>query len=186
MVVSMYLLVWEKSMANRCILIFPQFKNVSVIDKIRSKYDPNYMNVLPHITLVFPFESDISKSQLLTHVNNTLQQTKCFCLKLGNLVKKSSRGYYLMLRVTEGSDKVKELHEKLYEGILAPFKPEWPDGYMPHMTIGQFINKAELDTAYDRLLGIDEQFSARICRVSVEIIGSNSESIIEFELPLID
>lgn len=173
-------------MTNRCILIFPQFENVSVIDKIRKKYDPNYNNVFPHITLVFPFESDISKEQLLSHVKIKLQQTKCFCLKLGNLVKKNSRGYYLMLEVTEGSDKVKELHQKLYEGILAPFKPKWQDGFMPHMTIGQFEDEAELYAAYDSLSGIDEQFSARICSVSVEVIGSKSESIIEFELPLLD
>lgn len=173
-------------MTKRCVLIFPQFENVSVIDEIRKKYDPNYSNVPPHITLVFPFESDITKQQLQSHVKNTLQKTKCFCLKLGNLVKKNSRGYYLMLSVTEGSSKVKELHQKLYQGILAPFKPEWPGGFMPHMTVGQFENKTELDASYNILSGMDEQFSARICRVSVEIIGSNSESIIEFELQLID
>lgn len=173
-------------MTNRCILIFPQFENVSVIDEIRRKYDPNYFNVLPHITLVFPFESDISKEQLIAHIKNKLQKTKCFCLKLGNLIKKHSKEYYLMLEVTEGSNKVKELHENLYEGILTPFKPSWPDGFMPHMTVGQFEDEAGLEAAYDSLSGIDEQFSARICRVSVEIIGNNSESIIEFELPLLD
>ena len=172
-------------MTKRCILIFPQFENVSVIDEIRKKYDPNYENVLPHITLVFPFESDLTKQQLLSHVENALHKTNCFCLKLGNLVKKNSKGYYLMLRVTDGSIKVKELHQKLYEGILAPYKPEWQDGFMPHMTVGQFENQSDLDAAYDNL-DINEQFSARICRVGVEIIGSNNESIIEFELPLTD
>lgn len=186
MVISMYLHLGEKSMTNRCILIFPQFENVSVIDEIRKKYDPNYLNVPPHITLVFPFESNISKEQLLAHVKNTLHNTKCFCLKLGNLVKKHSKEYYLMLEVTEGSDKVKELHEKLYEGILANFKPSWPDGFMPHMTIGQFGDEAGLEAVYNSLSGVHEQFSARICKVSVEIIGSKSESIIEFELPLPD
>ena len=54
------------------------------------------------------------------------------------------------------------------------------------MTVGQFETEAKLEAAYDSLSGIHEQFSARICRVSVEIIGSRNESIIEFELPLID
>ncbi|MPQ44814.1 hypothetical protein [Clostridium tarantellae] len=33
-------------------------KNINVITNIRKKYDPLADLVLPHITLVFPFESD--------------------------------------------------------------------------------------------------------------------------------
>jgi len=49
---------------KRCIMIFPQFNNINIIDGIREKYDPLSNNVRPHITLVFPFESNISKVDL--------------------------------------------------------------------------------------------------------------------------
>ncbi len=46
-------------MIKRCIMIFPQFENIEVIDKIRNKYDPLANHLRPHITLVFPFDSNI-------------------------------------------------------------------------------------------------------------------------------
>ena len=47
-------------MVKRTIMIFPEFDNIDSIDRIRSKYDPLAELVRPHITLVFPFESDIT------------------------------------------------------------------------------------------------------------------------------
>lgn len=40
-------------------MIFPKFENIKIIDEIRDKYDPLANHVRPHITLVFPFESNI-------------------------------------------------------------------------------------------------------------------------------
>lgn len=54
-------------MIERCIMIFPEFENMSVINGIRDKYDPLAKYVRPHITLVFPFQSDISSIELKKH-----------------------------------------------------------------------------------------------------------------------
>ena len=43
----------------RTIMIFPEFENMEIIDNIRKKYDPLAELVRPHITLVFPFESQM-------------------------------------------------------------------------------------------------------------------------------
>ena len=43
----------------RTIMIFPQFNNIEIIDGIRDRYDPLAKLVRPHITLVFPFESEM-------------------------------------------------------------------------------------------------------------------------------
>lgn len=59
---------------KRCIMIFPQFKNINIIDEIREKYDPLSNNVRPHITLVFPFESNISKVDLQNSLIPSLQE----------------------------------------------------------------------------------------------------------------
>ncbi len=40
-------------MTVRTIMIFPEFKNMEIIDKIRNQYDPLANLVRPHITLVF-------------------------------------------------------------------------------------------------------------------------------------
>jgi hypothetical protein len=46
---------------KRSIIIFPQFGNdTNLIQNIRHQYDPLASKIAPHITLVFPFESEIS------------------------------------------------------------------------------------------------------------------------------
>ncbi|WP_313343152.1 hypothetical protein [Sedimentibacter sp.] len=52
-------------MSIRTIMIFPEFENIDVINDIRKKYDPLADLVLPHITLVFPFDSELKNIKLL-------------------------------------------------------------------------------------------------------------------------
>ena len=51
-------------MNTRTIMIFPEFDNIDVINDIRKKYDPLVDLVLPHITLVFPFDSELTNEEL--------------------------------------------------------------------------------------------------------------------------
>ena len=171
----------KAAMKNRCILIFPKFDNEDIINDVRRRFDPSYKSIAPHITLVFPFESSISRQELSEHVSAALEGISCFDLKLHGIKRMDGENYYLMLGIREGIEAVSELHERLYTGILSEFKPNWPGGFMPHMTIGKFDSSDELATAYADLMHFQEVFSAHICRVSVEIIGKKNESIIEFE-----
>ena len=58
------------------IMIFPEFDNMEVIDKIREQYDPLANLVRPHITIVFPFDSDRSNEELKAVLENRLQSVK--------------------------------------------------------------------------------------------------------------
>ena len=51
-------------MAHRTIMIFPDFEQMEIIESIREKYDPLYQLVKPHITVVFPFDMDVSNEEL--------------------------------------------------------------------------------------------------------------------------
>ena len=51
-------------MAQRTIMIFPDFEQMEIIESIREKYDPLYQLVKPHITVVFPFDMDVSNEEL--------------------------------------------------------------------------------------------------------------------------
>ena len=44
---------------KRDILIFPNFDNVEKIQEIRKKFDELYDLIPPHITIAFPFNSEI-------------------------------------------------------------------------------------------------------------------------------
>ncbi|MBP1888618.1 hypothetical protein J2Z53_000197 [Clostridium moniliforme] len=51
-------------MNTRTIMIFSEFKNIDVINNIRKKYESLADLVLPHITLVFHFYSEITNEEL--------------------------------------------------------------------------------------------------------------------------
>lgn len=63
-------------------MIFPKFNNRQIIDKIREKYDPLANHVRPHITLVFPFESDIETTELKEHISTVVSDIPPFELFL--------------------------------------------------------------------------------------------------------
>ncbi len=41
-------------MIKRCIMIFPQFENVNIINEVRTNYDPLANHVRPLLHLYFP------------------------------------------------------------------------------------------------------------------------------------
>lgn len=49
---------------KRAVVLFPKFNNIDTINNIREKYDPLYNYIAPHITIVFPFESDLTTNEL--------------------------------------------------------------------------------------------------------------------------
>ena len=63
-------------MSLRTIMIFPEFDNIDIIDEIRAKYDPLAKLVRPHITIVFPFEMEITNDELSMILENRLRDIK--------------------------------------------------------------------------------------------------------------
>lgn len=174
-------------MKNRCIMIFPEFHNIEIINKIRKQYDPLFEKVNPHITLVFPFESAISSEKLQKHISYKLSNTKSFELTLQNIIKVSTdTGHYLFLEILEGEEKLKIIHENLYKGILEIYKPLWlyDVEFKPHITLGYFKNIEELESAYESIKNIRNKFSTIVNKISVENIDKDDNSIIEMEINL--
>lgn len=115
-------------MLKRCIMIFPEFNNGQIIDKLRGQYDPLAEHVRPHITLVFPFVSDIKTSELKEHILSALSGTTPFEVTLRGIIPVNSFAKYLFLTIVKGSEELIELHKRLYTGILEDYFPEWLKG----------------------------------------------------------
>ncbi|MBM7834893.1 2'-5' RNA ligase family protein [Clostridium sardiniense] len=174
---------------KRTIMIFPQFKNINIIDEIRERYDPLAKHVRPHITLVFTFESNLTSIELKKHLKKVLSGTRCFRLTLQEIIKiDNALGMYLFLDIKQGNKEIKKLNEKLYTGILEAYKPEWLNEktFMPHMTIGSFTSRESLNKAFKDSESIKKSFETIVDKVSVEIIDENEDSIIEMEVDLSD
>lgn len=170
-------------MSERTIMIFPKFSNMEIIDRIRRNYDPLADLVRPHITLVFPFHSDIADAELGSHIENAISGIRPFSLQLTGIFKQEDAfGNYLFLDVKEGKKQLIQLHDRLYSGALSSFSSEIP--YSPHMTLGNLENRNALRAAYEAVKSISESFYTVADTISVEKIGKQGESIILMEKKL--
>lgn len=166
----------------RRIMIFPQFDNIEVINRIREKYDPLAKVVRPHITLVFPFDSEITNKQLEVALNSCVNE-KSFEIVMHGFSKQVDRfGNYLFLDMEKGNDIVENLHNKLYKEYFKAYDLGLP--YKPHITVGKMDDTQALNKAFESISGIDDRFRAVIDKISVEMIGENEESIIVIEKKL--
>lgn len=172
---------------TRCIHIFPRFEATSIIENIRKKYDSLHGCIEPHITLVFPFESTLTKEELLHEVKHIIGKNQCFQLSTEKITAIINFGNFLFLNIGDGTEQLKELHYKLYSGLLNKYHPEWlkTNTFKPHITIGRFKEEKKLLAAYESLKTFDHKFTTKIDRVYIEIIGDSEESIIE-EVILMD
>ncbi|HFK1762754.1 2'-5' RNA ligase [Bacillus wiedmannii] len=165
----------------RTILVFLNNMSIDKIENIRQKYDPLFGLIPPHITIVFPFKSDISDDELKSHILNLSKGVGKIEIEFANRI--TSVGNYLFLEVEGGKVQIEELHDLLYtEALLQFLKEDIP--YIPHVTVGR-KESAELaaEVAKD-IPSFPEKLQCVVDRISVEPIGENGESIIEFEVPL--
>ena len=174
-------------MVERCIMIFPEFSNIKVIEEIRGKYDPLARHVRPHITLIFPFHSDIATAELETHLKEVLEGVIPFELTMQGITPVQSFGNYLFLNIAKGQEEIKDLHKALYTGLLGPYHPQWlkSGGFYPHMTVGKLEQDHEYREAAEAVKDRKEIFNTIVKKISVEIIDDNEDSIIELEFPLV-
>lgn len=171
-------------MKERTIMVFPKFKNMEIIKNVRNKYDPLCNKVEPHITLVFPFKSILINEQIKDWMDFALKNTKPFEIELSGISKvNETDSNYLFLNITRGQEIFINLNLALYKGILKEFKADIP--YVPHMTIGKFETKQQLEDAYLNVVNISETFATLVDTITVEMIGPDDNSIIEIEYKLL-
>lgn len=168
---------------KRCILIFPKFKNIDLIQKIRNKYDPLANLIAPHITLAFPFSDDISNKELISKLNSLLKNFKPFTINFKGV--SLSHDNYIFLNCVKGSQEIIQLHDEIYNKIL-PNHLNKSIKYIPHITLGQSssIEKQNSSTCefesivIEGLNSFTYEFESIVDDVSIELIGKNEESIL--------
>lgn len=164
-------------MTLRAIHLFPEFDNIDVINMWRLKYDPLSNYIPPHITLCFPFESNISLNILEKHITQVLSDISFFNIILADFSMYHQE--YLFLNVQHGYKEIIDLHQRLYSGILKPYLNSSLI-YIPHVTIGRFKSSNDLKKAYKALVKKNFLFETTIKKIFLERIKSDQSSIVEF------
>ncbi|RNB69628.1 2'-5' RNA ligase family protein [Brevibacillus panacihumi] len=168
---------------ERAIHIFPDIEQVELIQSIRKKYDPLYTFIPPHITLVFPFESEITNTDLYRHVKQAITGFQPFTIRLEEIT--ASNGHYLFLNVKQGNDQIIALHDKLYTGPMAIYR-SYMHTYLPHLTVGRLNHEHDLKEALKDTRSFKHRFETRVSHVIAERIDHNSLSKIEFAVSFPD
>lgn len=167
-------------MSTRTIMIFPEFENINIIQDIRKKYDPLADLILPHITLVFPFDSELTNEQLNLYLKECLKDIHPFKIGLEGFSKKEDIfGNYLFLNLVQGIEVIKDIHDMLYKDKLKQFDAGYD--YVPHMTVGKVSSTKLLEKAFEDVSNCNDKFSTVVKKISVEMIGKHEESIIIIE-----
>ncbi len=167
---------------KRSVILLPGFDNIGTVAGIREKYDPLVHCIAPHITLVFPFESELPLETLKAHIQTALSGVKRFGVLLQGITGDFRDGY-LFLNVKRGNDQIIALHDTLYGGILEQFLSR-KITYCPHLTVGRLLDPLAFDRAVSALCRFGESFETVIGKVYVEKTGADGKSVVEcsFEL----
>jgi len=131
-------------MSRLAIVIFPRLAQLAAIQHFRETYDPLAALIPPHLTLVFPFESDLSTEDCQAHMARVTQAVRPFRVGLWGV--SGQAGEYLFLNVKRGNDQIIALHDQLYSDVLAPYL-DLRETYVPHMTIGRVSTDAAFTQA---------------------------------------
>jgi 2'-5' RNA ligase len=155
----------------RAIHLFLDFGPNDAIATFRRAHDPLASNIPPHITLVFPFESDIGNDLLASHARQVTDSIAPFTVTLGRAEQHPPD--YIWLPVVEGSEIIHSLHHKLYTGPLAGFRSQ-AHRYQPHVTIGRVNHRRS--EVFSNARSIELPSRIRVERITIERICSHEMS----------
>jgi 2'-5' RNA ligase len=149
---------------RRALVWFPPAADLVAVESFRAQHDP-LVTVLPaHLTLVFPFGSSLSALQIVTHIRRVVANWPVLPVVFSGCA--AFEAQWVHLRVTRGRQALKELHDRLYRGILAPFLRE-EFSFEPHLTIGRADDAAACGT----MLGAAEVVLSQPIAATVDVLS---------------
>lgn len=176
----------EKNNIQRCVHIFPRFQDSKLINDFRQKYDYLHQYIEPHITLVFPFFSELTDNEIAADLIKLVKDINSFEIICSGFSQLKGKENCIVMNLLSGFDDVFNMHYLVHKGILKPYQSKITmDGsYVPHMTIGRFNNEADMEIAFKKLENENWKFNTIIKNIFIEEIGRNEESIIKNEIGL--
>jgi len=124
---------------------FPSFPGIERVEAFRARHDPMAAKIPAHLTLVFPFATNLTRLQLETHVRRVASKWPPVPVTFRAIRMHASEFVFLM--ASRGAASVTALHEALYTRSLRPHRRlEFP--YEPHITLARQAQPASLERAY--------------------------------------
>lgn len=170
-------------MEKRVIVAFPTIQSVdewAEILSVRDRFDPLARKIPAHITLMFPFESAMSNSELESHLRELVAQSRRFSVVFRGITAHENE--YLFLNVKRGNDELVQLHDVLYSRALATHHVR-RHTFVPHVTVGR-VRSEELPEALEATADVNRPIQASIEAIAVYAVQDNGVRPVLFELGL--
>ncbi len=105
----------------------------------RKEYDPYSHVFREHVTFIFPVPESIGQQHLEGHIATVLSRWKPFDVHFCTIEK--TWDHWIYMGAKEGHDRVVQLHDEFYQGILRPYlREDLP--FDPHIGLGLFSKEA--------------------------------------------
>ncbi len=128
--------------ARALVALLPQRVSAR-IDRWRSRYDPNFQIVPPHITVAYPPFVPLGEwERVQPLVARCLKRFAPFRVQLEHLGVFWGSPSYLWV-ATEDGGSFTRMHQALTQ-LLPEYMPSLPFVYLPHVTVGAFSSEYEL------------------------------------------
>ena len=162
---------------KRAILTMVNFSNINKIKEIQKKYYDIADKIEPHITVVFPFNSEISDEELYNKLNEVLSKYRPFKIVCHGVSTPAQESNYRFLNIVESKDIIKNISDDIYRKII-PEHLQYRDkyNYDPHISLA---NKP-----LDKEIELEDTFEMVVDSLYVERIGDDDESIKLFDIKL--
>jgi len=127
------------------IVWFPAFEGIARVEAFRARHDPTAAKTRAHLTLVFPFATNLTRLQLETHVRRVASKWPPIPASFRAIRMHANEFVFLM--ASRGAASMTALHDALYTRSLRPhLRPEF--AFEPHVTLAWQTDPALLERAY--------------------------------------
>ena len=113
-------------------------------NRIRRHYDPNFLLIGPHVTVLPPREVRLTRSAVQTRVQQVARRTPALTLSLGPIRTFLPVMPVVFASLRQGAATLAGLHSRLSRGSL---KGTEVFPYVPHLTLGQALDSRRLRRA---------------------------------------
>jgi 2'-5' RNA ligase len=121
------------------------------VARFRDRFDPHAARIAPHVSLVFPFPTTLTATQVASHVKRVTAGWPVLPVSFRGVESIQNRFAVLMCDLRAAA--ITELHDRLYSGVLAGHLREDLE-YQPHITLGS----TDQPGAFDEMLAEAELY----------------------------
>jgi 2'-5' RNA ligase len=129
---------------KRAIHIFPDTREHPFIEELRSRFDSLHGLIAAHVTLVFPFDSPMTDSDLVQHCREQVATFKPFSFTVGPPERSENDLYWLPIRPVPTM--LSALSAALNSGPLGGLKSGLRE-FQPHITVARPPLSPEIESA---------------------------------------